>query len=107
MPEYLAKGRGIWAAKMVAGRRYGSIPQGTSAKPEKGPGTRPEAEAEPDDGFRSIGGVPQTDSTFDKEIVQRMGPEFYHEVFHPAIREAVNQGKRYEEIRDTIRKDWK
>jgi hypothetical protein len=107
MPEDLAKGRGIWAAKVVAGRRYGSVPQGTSAKSGKSADTVREPEAEPDDSFRSIGGVPQTDGTFDKEIIQRMGPEFYQQTFHPAIEEAVNQGKRYEEIRDAIRKDWK
>jgi hypothetical protein len=54
-----------------------------------------------------VGGVPQTDATFDNEIVDRMGREFYDEVFHPAILQAYRDGKRYEDIRDTIRKDWK
>jgi hypothetical protein len=36
-----------------------------------------------------------------------MGRDFYEQVFHPAIEEAVAEGKRYEDIRDQIRKDWK
>ena len=36
-----------------------------------------------------------------------MGPEFYDVVFQPAIREALAAGHKYEQIRDTIRKDWK
>ncbi len=105
MPEYLAKGRGIWAAKVVAGRRYGSVPQGSPSTSGKGAGTKPESEEE--DGFRSIGGIRQTDQTFDKEIIQRMGEDFYHNVFHPSIQRAVSEGRRYEEIRDAIRQAWK
>jgi hypothetical protein len=44
---------------------------------------------------------------FDREIVDRMGPEFYDVVFQPAIREALAAVCKYEQIRDTIRKDWK
>jgi hypothetical protein len=36
-----------------------------------------------------------------------MGREFYDDVFHPAIQQAQKEGKRYEDIRDAIRKDWK
>jgi hypothetical protein len=36
-----------------------------------------------------------------------MGPEFYEAVFQPSIREAVATGRKYEQFRDTIRKDWK
>lgn len=104
MQEAQAKGRGLWAAKVVAGRRYGSVPQGTG-KTGKNGGTEKREEAE--EGFGSVGGVPQTDQTFDKEIINRMGPEFYYTIFHPAIERAVNEGKRYEDIRDTIRKEWK
>ncbi len=28
-------------------------------------------------------------------------------VFSPAIKEAIDSGRKYEQIRDTIRKDWK
>lgn len=107
MPEDQAKGRGLWAAKVVAGRRYGSIPQGSGKTGTKGGEASKREEEEAEEGFRSIGGVPQTDATFDKEIINRMGPEFYYGVFHPSIERAVEEGKRYEDIRDTIRKDWK
>src|ERR671938_621208 len=68
--------------------------------PDGGPEGAPE-------GFKSAGGVPQTDRTFDEEIVERMGASFYHQVFHPAIAQAFREGKRYEEIRDSIRARWK
>lgn len=101
MPEALAKGRGLWAAKVVAGRGRGSVPA------ESGAGSQPAARTEEDEGFRRVGGIPQTDQLFDREIIGRMGPEFYHQVFRPAIEQAVRQGKRYEDIRDSIREEWK
>jgi hypothetical protein len=105
MSEDVAKGRAIWAAKVVAGRRYGSVPGGKPAG-ERGEGGN-QAEPEETEGFRSIGGVEQTDRTFDKEIVDRMGADFYRDVFHPAVEQAFKEGKRYEDIRDEIRKAWK
>jgi predicted RNase H-like HicB family nuclease len=36
-----------------------------------------------------------------------MGEDFYADVFSPAIAMAHEDGKTYEEIRDSIRKDWK
>ena len=59
------------------------------------------------EGFKSAGGVPQTDRIFDEEIVERMGVPFYEQVFHPAMTAAFREGKKYEDIRDTIRKQWK
>jgi hypothetical protein len=103
MPEATAKGRAIWAAKVVAGRRYGAAPSGKPATERDEGAPRTEEE----EGFRSVGGVEQTDRTFDKEIVERMGADFYHDVFHPAIERAFKEGKRYEDIRDEIRKAWK
>src|SRR5947209_18974691 len=104
MPDDLARGRAIWAAKVVAGRRYRAAP------PPRASGTVEHAPSEPSeggDGFRSVGGELQTDETFDREIVTRMGRDFYHQVFQPAIEEAVESGRRYEDIRDSIRKAWK
>ena len=106
MPENVAKGRAIWAAKVVAGRRYGATPNGKTSEKQGERKTGAE-NAEEEEGFRSIGGVEQTDRLFDKEIVDRMGASFYHDVFHPAIERAFKEGKRYEDIRDAIRKDWK
>ena len=59
--------------------------------------------------FRALDGEIQSNEMFDREIVDRMGPEFYEVVFQPAIREALAAGRKrkYEQIRDTIRKDWK
>jgi hypothetical protein len=54
-----------------------------------------------------LNGQPQTDELFDQEIVDRMGAAFYHDIFAPAIASAYTQGKRYEAIRDAIRKSWK
>ena len=53
-----------------------------------------------------LDGEPQTDALFKKEIVLRMGEEFYQEVFVPEIRSAREEGKSYEAIRDSLRKTW-
>jgi hypothetical protein len=103
MPEDRAKGDAIWLAKVVAARRGGRV---KDAEQHDG-GTHERRVEVEEDGFRSAGGVPQTDRTFDKEIVERIGPDFYAEVFRPAIERAFREGKKYEEIRDTIRKGWK
>ena len=104
MPEDLAKGRALWAAKVVAGRRYGAHP--SEVREARG-GTDHQPTAPSEEGYRSVGGKEQTASMFDHEIIDRMGPEFYRDVFHPAIEQAVRDGKRYEDIRDSIRRDWK
>jgi hypothetical protein len=104
-PEDEAKGYGIWLAKVVAARRFGpkvdrdGAPSGKAS--ERTPGTPAE------EGFKAVGGEMQTDETFDGEIIHRMGEHFYDDVFAPAIREAIKKGQRYEEIRDSIRADWK
>ncbi|MCC7023272.1 MAG: hypothetical protein IT338_10610 [Thermomicrobiales bacterium] len=108
-PEDVAKGYGIRIAKIVASRRFG----GAAKKPHK---AKPaEGEREPGSRFagkggskfRALDGELQTDETFDREIIDRMGPKFYDTVFAPAIRHALDEGRKYEQIRDTIRKDWK
>jgi hypothetical protein len=100
-PEDEAKGYGIWLAKVVAARRFGQ----KSAAVGKTSRKKDEHEAEPK--FRSVGDELQTDATFDHDIVERMGAEFYDAVFVPAITAAREAGKNYETIRDTIRKGWK
>ena len=102
LPEDEAKGYGIWLAKVVAARRFGQSSEAGSKKPHK---RDDEREEEPK--FRSVGDELQTDETFDHDIIERMGAGFYDEVFVPAITEAREQGKKYEEIRDAIRKEWK
>jgi hypothetical protein len=111
-PDDVAKGYGIRIAKIVASRRFGgSAPKTT--RHEKGDSADGESEkgsrfgGEDGDKFRALDGEIQSDETFDREIVDRMGPEFYEVIFQPAIREALAAGRKYEQIRDTIRRDWK
>lgn len=47
-----------------------------------------------------------SDEEFQRKIVQRMGSDFYRTVFQPAIRQAWDGGKHYEEIRDTLWTAW-
>jgi hypothetical protein len=110
-PEDVAKGYGVRIAKIVASRRFGSASKKTHS--EKPPRSDRETSSgdrfggEGDAKFRALDGELQTDETFDREIIDRMGPEFYEVVFQPAIRDALAEGRKYEQIRDTIRKDWK
>src|ERR671939_1159332 len=105
MPEPRAKGDAIWLAKVVAGRRFGSAAAASTAHHEERPGTDGGPESAPE-GFKSAGGVLQTDRTFDEEIVERMGAPFYHQVFHPTIARAFREGKRGAGIRDSLRAGW-
>ncbi len=100
-----AKGYGLWVAKVVAAQKFGRLPK---AKPrEKRAKEEEKKEKEETRKWHDLGGVPQTDKLFDKEVVNRMGKEFYEKVFSPAIREAYAKGKSYVDIRDAIRADWK
>ncbi len=98
-PEDEAKGYGIWLAKLVAARKFSSKTGEAKGSSGKKPGPEPK--------FRSLGDELQTDETFDQDIVDRMGTAFYANVFAPAIAEARDRGEKYEDIRDSIRKDWK
>ena len=100
-PEDEAKGYGIWLAKVVASHRFGQ----KSSSDGKKPSTKDAHGEEPK--FRSVGDELQTDETFDHDIIERMGSQFYDAVFVPAIIEARAEGKSYETIRDTIRRGWK
>jgi hypothetical protein len=100
-----AMGYGLWLAKVVASRRYSPASRKTT-------GTAPARAdsatvARPDEKFRGLGDELQTDERFDEEIIQRMGRKFYNEVFAPAIARHFENGKRYESIRDSVRRDWK
>src|SRR5215212_12138412 len=97
-PEDDAKGYGIWLAKVVAARRFGQKAPADGKKPSK----KDAHEEEPT--FRSVGDELQTDETFDHDIIDRMGPTFYEEVFVPAVAAARADGKSHETIRDTIRR---
>jgi hypothetical protein len=111
-PDDVAKGYGVRIAKIVASKRFG----GSAGKKthherkdsaERESSTESRFGGEDGDKFRALDGEIQSDETFDREIVDRMGPEFYEAVFQPAIREALAAGRKYEQFRDTIRKEWK
>jgi hypothetical protein len=110
MPEDEAEGYGLWVAKVVASRRYGGAPitqpprKADDKKDDKAEEAR-EQPAKPK--WHDLGGEPQTDQLFEREIVGRMGRQFYNTVFAPAIEDAIAAGKSYQAIRDTIRKEWK
>ena len=104
-PEDEAKGYGIWLAKVVAARRFGTTSERDSDRSRPRDAGRTGQQAAPD--FRSVGGELQTDETFEVEVVERMGRAFYEQVFSPAIRAAVEAGEKYERFRDTIRADWR
>ena len=111
-PDDVAKGYGIRIAKIVASKRFGGGSANKTQQRKKDP-SEPDPPAESRFGaeeggkFRAIDGELQSDVTFDREIIERMGPEFYEVVFQPAIWDASASGRKYEQIRDTIRKDLK
>jgi hypothetical protein len=104
MPADQARGYALWVAKVVASRTR----------------RRKRGEAESDDApsaaegerrrrrkWRVLSGVRQTDKLFEHEIVDRMGADFYAEVFAPAVEKARASGQSYEDIRDRLRRRWK
>jgi hypothetical protein len=99
-----AKSYGLWVAKVVAAQKFGRLPKPTGEKKE---GEQKQAKPEKKKKWHELSGIPQTDKLYDKEIVNRMGKEFYKDVFAPAIHTAFEQGKTYPEIRDAIRREWK
>lgn len=99
-----AKGYGIWLAKVVAAQKFGRMPKPTGEKKE---GAEKEDKKKRKPKWHDLSGIPQTDKLFDKEIVNRMGKQFYADVFAPAIKEAFDEEKEYREIRDAIRREWK
>jgi hypothetical protein len=99
MPADQAKGYGLWVAKVVAARRFGRRKQDAQSTDNR-PARRRRK-------WRVLSGEPQTDKGFDHEIVERMGNEFYRQVFAPAVREARAGGDTYEEMRDRLRRRWR
>jgi hypothetical protein len=98
-----AKGYGLWLAKVVAARKFAKGRETKAALTEKLREGGPPEEGEK---YRSLDGEPQTAELFDREVVGRMGEDFYSEVFQPAVRAAFERHERYEDIRDPIRAGW-
>lgn len=104
MPADQAKGYALWLAKVVARRKFATTPEKRAQMTEiLGRGREQMAAGRK---YPELNGVPQTGEMFDREIVQRMGPEFYREVFSPVIEAAVASHRSYESIRDAIRVPW-
>jgi hypothetical protein len=97
-----ARGYGLWVAKVVAARKFGRLKSSASAaaSPEEQKKRRRRK-------WKVLGGQPQTDKLFEHQIVDRMGPEFYRQVFVPAIKNERDKGHSYEDIRDRLRRRWK
>ena len=107
LPKDEAKGYGLWVAKVVASRRFGGAKRRERGEDGERRGHEAPAERLVDGKWHALDGEAQTAALFDHEIVRRMGEEFYRGVFSAAIRAAREQGKSYESIRDTIRREWK
>ena len=103
----VAKGYGIRIAKVVASRRFGGAAKTPHMSKDESRETTGPLGLAPGEKFRALDGELQTDASFDHEIIDRMGQHFYESVFSPAIVDALDAGRKYEQFRDTIRKDWK
>lgn len=99
MPHDQAKGYALWVAKVVAARKFGR--ERKDAQPAEGDKRRSRRK------WHVLGGEPQTDKLFDHQIVERMGRDFYDQVFAPAVREARASGQTYEAMRDRLRRRWR
>jgi len=100
LPKNRAKGYGLWIAKVVASRKFRKAPPPPRGEPGEGAAAMV-------DGWHTLGGEPVTDSDFDREIIERMGNEFYRSVFVPEIERLVEEGKDYKQFRDSVRTEWK
>src|ERR687885_132384 len=76
-PEDEAKGYGLWVAKVVASRRFGGAKSRERGAPDPRAGREEPADALVDGKWHTLDGEPQTDELFDREIVGRMGEDFY------------------------------
>ncbi|HLF26703.1 MAG TPA: hypothetical protein VJG32_10225 [Anaerolineae bacterium] len=106
-PPDVAKGYGLWLAKLVAGRRAGHSTAASHAAQSGRRHVHTRVLPAERSKWRTLGGEPQTDELFDKEIVNRMGEDFYKKVFAPAIHQALRKGETYMAIRDNLRDQWK
>ena len=97
LPEDEAKAYGLAVAKVVAARKfYGHRLKYRGA-------TRAYLEGKTKEKWWRKLASPQE---FDEKIIERMGRDFYEKVFSPAIKKAKEEGKDYEDIRDSLRKEW-
>ncbi len=104
MPPDQAKGYALWLAKIIARRKFATTPEARARVAEVLRRGREQMAA--GNRYPTLDGVPQTGEMFDREIVERMGRQFYCEVFSPAIEAAIADHQSYERIRDALRVPW-
>jgi hypothetical protein len=93
-----ARAYGLAVAKIVAARtQHGATPEQTRELKRR---ARQDEVDEP--WWEHLG----SSDEFEQKIIERMGREFYTEVFQPAIQQAWNAEQDYEDIRDTLRSEW-
>lgn len=98
MKEADARAYGLAVAKVVAARAlHGASPDQTRELKRR---ARQDEVDEP--WWEHLG----SSEEFELKIVERMGRDFYAQVFQPAIQQAWDAGKRYEDIRDELRGSW-
>ncbi len=100
-----AKGYGLWLAKGAAARKFAKWK--TVQDLDRLYDEEAKAKEYPPSKWRYLSGKEQTDALFDQEIIERIGRDFYDQVFVPAVRQAYDAGKSYRDLRDTIRREWK
>ncbi|MDQ3815975.1 MAG: hypothetical protein M3347_18860 [Armatimonadota bacterium] len=98
LSEAKARAYGLAVAKIVAARKFGNYEPGQVKDWKR--------KARQDDVSEAWWEHLGSDKEFDDKIIHRMGEHFYRHVFQPAIREAWDEGKDYEEIRDSLREAW-
>ena len=98
MNEADARTYGLAVAKVVAARKFGGDKLEESRELKK----RARQEDVSTPWWEHLG----SSDEFDEKIIERMGRPFYREVFQPAIKDAWDAGKSYEDIRDTLREEW-
>ncbi|HEU5100963.1 MAG TPA: hypothetical protein VFU22_18185 [Roseiflexaceae bacterium] len=98
MKEIDSRAYGLAVAKVVASRKFhGTAPEQTRELKRQ---ARQEEVDEP--WWEHLG----SNDEFEQKIIERMGRDFYTQVFQPAIQKAWDARQRYEDIRDTLRSEW-
>jgi hypothetical protein len=98
MKEADARAYGLAVAKVVASRKL------HGAEPEQAKELKRRAREDQTDEpwWEHLG----SGEEFERKIIERMGREFYRQVFQPAIQQAWDAGQDYEDIRDKLREPW-
>ena len=105
-----AKGYGIWLAKLIASRGY--YPKNLTKDEDYKPSYISSRYKLIVDKLKAsdikvfyLSDEPQTAEMFDRSIVERMGEDFYKEVFSPKIASLLEEGLGYMDFRDSVREE--